>query len=110
MSQKTIAWDRITQLNRKAIEFRSDSELSSNCIRVMENIASRLDITLSKDIKRSYCKSCKTLYGNSRIRLRKGILTVTCGNCGNVRRLPYGNTATFHNEESGDIITSGREF
>ncbi len=89
MSQKTIAWDRISELNRKAQEFRSDRELSSNCIRVMENIASRLDITLAKDIKRSYCKSCKTLYGNFRVRLRKGIVTVVCGNCGDVRRLPY---------------------
>lgn len=89
MSQKSIAWDRIMQLKEKAREFRSDSELSTNCLIVMENIASRLDITLTKEIKRSYCRSCKTIYGNFRLRLRNGVVSVTCGNCGDIRRLPY---------------------
>ncbi|MHB1470096.1 MAG: ribonuclease P protein component 4 [Thermoplasmataceae archaeon] len=89
MSQKTVAWERIRQLNLKAVESRSDYELSSNCLLIMENIASRLDITLTKEIKRSYCKKCKTPYRNCRIRLRKGIISVTCNNCGDIRRIPY---------------------
>jgi ribonuclease P protein subunit RPR2 len=100
MSQKTIAWDRIMQLKKKADEFKSDGELSTNCLKVMENIASRLDITLTKEIKRSYCKSCKTIYGNCRVRLRNGIVAVTCGNCGDIRRLPYVKSAKLRTEKT----------
>ena len=57
----------------------------------MEAIARRTDFTLPGRIKRSYCKRCKTPYGNdTRVRTKKGkILLVTCGSCGDMRRIPY---------------------
>lgn len=63
--------------------------LSRRYVVLSEKIAKRLDVTLPPNIKRSYCKACKTMYGPStRIRLSHGMLTVTCHNCSDVRRIP----------------------
>ncbi|MGP6239564.1 hypothetical protein ACNF40_03990 [Cuniculiplasma sp. SKW4] len=59
-------------------------------INLMENLGKRADLPIPKEIKRSYCKNCKRLYDKkTRIRLKSGNLIITCGNCGNVRRLRY---------------------
>jgi ribonuclease P protein subunit RPR2 len=58
------------------------------CIREMETIAVRFDITLGKHIKRSYCKQCKYPYDKSvRIRIKNHILIITCSRCNSIRRL-----------------------
>lgn len=68
---------------------RRNSALSSRYIDMMERIGRRMDYTLPARIKRSYCKKCKTPYaGNARIRIKKKTVQVTCGNCGDVRRIP----------------------
>nr|Q97C23.2 RecName: Full=Ribonuclease P protein component 4; Short=RNase P component 4; AltName: Full=Rpp21 [Thermoplasma volcanium GSS1] len=55
-------------------------------IDLMERIGRRMDITLPQDIKRMYCKKCKKPYKNVRVRLKKNVITVTCLECGDIRR------------------------
>jgi len=85
-----IAERRINYLFNLAVDNRSEIALCNRYISMAEAIARRMDITLPRDIKRKYCKRCKTLYSvNAHIRLRHRILTVRCGNCGDIRRIPY---------------------
>lgn len=59
-------------------------------VTIAERIAMRMDITLPAQIKRSYCKKCKCPYdANTRIRIAKGIVTVRCSKCSDLRRIPY---------------------
>lgn len=82
-----IARERISGLVFMA---RSNHEMSTRYLSIAENIAKRMDITLPKDIKRAYCKSCKHPYdGSSRIRVKGGLVTVKCAYCEDVRRIPY---------------------
>ncbi|MHB1708737.1 MAG: ribonuclease P Rpr2/Rpp21/SNM1 subunit family protein [Thermoplasmataceae archaeon] len=82
-----IARERISGLVHMA---RSHHEMSTRYLSIAENIAKRMDITLPKEIKRAYCKSCKHPYdGSSRIRVKEGLVTVKCGYCDDVRRIPY---------------------
>ena len=82
-----IAKERISGLVYLAREHR---EMSTRYLSIAENMAKRMDITLSKEIKRAYCKSCKHLYDeSSRIRVKEGLVTVKCAYCDDVRRIPY---------------------
>ncbi|OWP55836.1 MAG: hypothetical protein B2I17_09115 [Thermoplasmatales archaeon B_DKE] len=82
-----IARDRIKSLVELAA---ASHEMEPRYIALAESIARRMDITLPQSIKRSYCKRCKHLYdGKSRMRIKKGIVTITCSHCSDVRRLPY---------------------
>jgi len=82
-----IARDRIKSLVELAA---ASHEMETRYIALAESIAKRMDITLPQSIKRSYCKKCKHLYdGKSRMRIKKGIVTITCSHCSDVRRLPY---------------------
>ncbi|OWP54604.1 MAG: hypothetical protein B2I18_04945 [Cuniculiplasma sp. C_DKE] len=59
----------------------------SEIVKQIEKLSVRFDITLSKNIKRSYCKNCKYPYEhNCRLRIKKGKVLVTCLNCNNIRR------------------------
>ncbi len=86
-----IALERIYILRDLAVKVATpDPQHSRRYIRIAEAIGRRMDITLPRGIKRSYCKKCKLPYGeNTRIRLRRKTLFVHCGNCGNIRRIPY---------------------
>jgi RNase P subunit RPR2 len=54
-----------------------------------EMVAKRLDITLEKKIKRSYCKKCKSIYGaDTKIRIKSHLVIVRCPHCGDIRRFP----------------------
>lgn len=72
------------------VQTQADTAHAARHIRMMERLSLRMDITIPARIKRSYCKECKMPYGTkARIRLKNRLVTVTCGNCGNVRRIPY---------------------
>ena len=81
----------IDSLFTMANETRNANEdRSKRYVLIAEKIAARMDITLERGIKRSYCKSCKTIYGaDTQIRLSNRILIIRCGHCGSVKRIPY---------------------
>lgn len=90
---KDLALERMHYLFKLAEEKKHTSpELAERYIDIAERIAKRLDISLPKEIKRFYCKRCGRPYGDkTRVRVKKGLCLVTCGNCGDLRRLPYRN-------------------
>ncbi|KJE50079.1 MULTISPECIES: ribonuclease P protein component 4 [Acidiplasma] len=84
-----IAMDRINKLYN--LSLISNEYYSKRYIILMERIAKRMDITLPVYIKKSYCKKCKLPYKNERIRIKNGLVIITCPNCGDVRRIPIKN-------------------
>ncbi|MHB8395769.1 MAG: ribonuclease P Rpr2/Rpp21/SNM1 subunit family protein [Thermoplasmataceae archaeon] len=86
---KKIARQRILEL-RALSAMTDDRRLSRRYNEMLSLIALRMDITLERGIKRSFCKNCFTPYGkDSRIRLKRGLLELVCDFCGDVRRIPY---------------------
>ncbi len=84
------AIEAVETLFTMASQSRENEERAHRYVMIAEKIAARMDITLKPTIKRSYCKKCKTLYGSStQIRLSSKIMTVKCGHCGSIRRIPY---------------------
>lgn len=90
---KKIAMERIeVLLEESGKNLCDDIESSRRDIELAEAIAKRMDITLPAEIKRSYCKKCKTPYSHkTTVRLKNGISNIKCSHCGNIRRLPYRN-------------------
>ncbi len=82
-----ISNERINKLYNEALKC-SDMDLSRRYITLMESIAKRMDITLERRIKLSYCKKCKTPYNNFNMRVKNGVIDIKCNYCGNIRRLP----------------------
>ncbi len=82
-----ISRDRINKLYNEAIKC-DDINLSRRYITLMENIAKRMDITIERRIKLSYCKKCKTPYKNFNIRIKSRIINIKCNYCGDIRRIP----------------------
>jgi ribonuclease P protein subunit RPR2 len=88
-AKESIAEKRIAELNAIATSDES-MELRKNAIQIMEDLGKRMDISLQKEVKRNYCKNCKTPYGmNTRVRLKKENVIITCGECGKIRRIRY---------------------
>lgn len=55
-------------------------------------IGMRYNVPLPRQFKRRVCKSCQVflLPGvNCRVRVRRGRITYTCSDCGDIRRFPY---------------------
>lgn len=82
--------ESVSRIFRLADNVRhSDIDLSRRYVKTGEMVAKRLDITLDRKIKRSYCKKCKSIYGaDTRIRIQSHLVLVRCPYCGDVRRFP----------------------
>ena len=86
-----VALSRIAILNGLMEKRKLNDPLLARRYNIIaESIGRRIDVTLPKFVKRSYCKRCKMPYTvDDKIRLKNGILTVTCSKCGDIRRIPY---------------------
>ena len=88
---RDVAMERVFKLSRLAGK-SADPQYRKRYMRLAETIAKRMDMSLPLDIKRSYCKKCGNPYGKlARVRVKRGICIVTCGNCNDLRRWPYRN-------------------
>lgn len=73
----------------------TDPQLARRYNEMITLIAKRMDFTLPQDVKRNFCKRCYSTYGSSAgIRLKQGVVQITCPSCGDVRRLPYARTGS----------------
>ena len=86
--EKRIAKERIDFLLDLAdqMKFRDDL-LARRYVELAVKIATKYRIRLKKK-KLRFCKNCLYPYRHDRIRVRigKGVVRITCMNCGNVRR------------------------
>ncbi len=59
---------------------------------LIRKISMKHNYALPRDIKRSYCKHCKTLFvpgRNCRVRVRRGLVVYRCDSCKRFTRIPY---------------------
>ncbi len=86
--EKKIAASRIDFLLQSAEDKKmSDYELARRYIELSVRIAKKYRIRLRKK-KLKFCKKCLYPYRGDRMRVRvsKGVVRITCMNCGNIRR------------------------
>jgi ribonuclease P protein subunit RPR2 len=87
----------VNDLAEKRINFlvslsmkQSDITLAQRYINIARKIGRRMDITLPREIKRSFCKNCNTPYSSkSTIRLKDRMIIIKCSFCGDKRRIPF---------------------
>lgn len=93
-AERLIAGERIDILFRLAEEralardFRRANRYTGLALR----IGTRYNVRIPREFRRRFCRSCHTFLlpaVNCRVRVRQGRITVTCGACGAVRRMPY---------------------
>jgi RNase P subunit RPR2 len=83
-----ISRERIDTLFNEA-KNTENIDLARRYIRLMEKIGMRMNITIDRTIKRSYCKNCKAPYKDIRISLKNKMIVVQCPYCGDIRRIPF---------------------
>lgn len=54
-------------------------------IRKIKKLAMKHNVQL-KNFRKKFCKKCYSAYRKPKVRIKKGIKSVTCENCGNVSR------------------------
>jgi ribonuclease P protein subunit RPR2 len=92
-NQQKIALDRIARLLQQAEEnFRDYPELSRRHVELARKIAMKYKVRFTDGQKRLFCKRCNAFLKtgvNSRTRIVKGKIVVTCLGCKNVKRMDY---------------------
>lgn len=93
--QQDLVKERIQTLFKQAEEsFKVHPERSRRYVEMALKLSTRYNVRLSPEMKRKFCKSCKSLVIpglNSRTRAspsQKAII-ITCQECGHVTRHPY---------------------
>lgn len=88
---KQIARERVQILFRLAKERQDNPVLSARYVSLAREISMRQRLRLSKQQKRSFCRSCGAFFvpgKNLRVRISRGKVVYTCQECGNVVRVP----------------------
>ncbi|WP_319506409.1 ribonuclease P protein component 4 [uncultured Methanolobus sp.] len=90
---KNIAQERIKYLFELARnELSRDAGRSERYVSLARKIGMRHRVSIPADLKRNFCKDCGSLLipgQNSRTRLKGGCITITCLECGGVKRYPF---------------------
>ena len=101
---RSTARDRIETLYHLAVERAraGDIELARRYTTLARKVGMRYTVRIPGGLKRFTCRRCMAplIPGlNARVRLREGIETVTCLECGSIKRYPYGGRTP---ESGGD--------
>ena len=91
-ARKKVASERIKELLKFSELYKDDEILSKNSIKTAVAISRRHKIRIPLKFKRKFCKKCLTVFiPNKTVRIRtgKGKVTLTCLNCGHIKRIPY---------------------
>jgi len=90
--QRKIARERLEILCEKADEiFSRDTKRADRYVEIARRLAMKLNLRLSKEQKRRFCKHCKKYLrsgNNARIRIREGKIIIYCYNCRKYTRIP----------------------
>lgn len=83
--QKVIAKERVRLLFGQAEDmFSRDKTLANRYVKVARKIAMKVKMPLPRELKRKYCKFCYSFLRpgvNSRSRIRKGKVIISCFEC-----------------------------
>ncbi len=90
---RSIATERINYLFELAgKEHSNDPARSDRYVSLARKIGMRHRVRIPSELKRAFCKKCGSYLvagNNSRVRLKKGCIVVTCLECGNIKRYPF---------------------
>jgi len=90
--QKEMAQKRVRILLQEADSaFNSDKSLANRYVNLARKIAMKVQLKLPKELKRRYCKFCYSYLRpgvNSRARIRKGKVIISCLECKKFMRVP----------------------
>ena len=88
---KQISLERIYRLFELAdYELKKHPERSKRYVELAGKISSRNKVRIPQTLKKSFCKKCGSFLKegiNSKVRVTKSYLCVTCSECGNVRKI-----------------------
>jgi RNase P subunit RPR2 len=71
------------------------SIIESGKVKKARKLAMRHNLRLTSELRSQFCHKCNSvLKGNSRTRLNKGKLAITCLKCGNTTRTPIKSKKT----------------
>jgi ribonuclease P protein subunit RPR2 len=89
---KKIAGERVERLLSLAEEVaKEDPKLSDRYVALAWRIKTKYNLRLPRSLKLRFCRRCLSYWKpgeTSRVRIREGILTITCMRCGWIYRLP----------------------
>lgn len=100
MSRRKKGYYRARELARERIErlflLAEEEHLrrpdrSDRYVAIARRMGMRMRVRIPRRLKRRVCKGCRCYLspGRTRVRLRDGIMTVTCAECGEQMRYPY---------------------
>ncbi len=90
--ERRIADERIILLMKLAEkEAISNPERARRYVTMARRIAMKYRRKMPSEYRRRFCKKCFSFFttSNCRIRIRRGIKSILCLNCGWRRRIPY---------------------
>ncbi len=87
-TKQQIAKERIEILFKQA---KLEPKMANRYIQLARKIAMKARISIPKELKRKFCKHCKTYFqkANYKIRLKKGKKHYWCLTCKKLTRVPY---------------------
>ncbi|MCJ2555539.1 MAG: ribonuclease P [Candidatus Thermoplasmatota archaeon] len=92
--ERRIARERILILFQQAEKesLRGNLRRSNRYVQLARRIGMRYNTPFPSALKRRFCRKCGSFLlpsENSRVRLRSSRITITCGECGHIMRMPY---------------------
>lgn len=72
--------------------FEKSKELANNYVRKARNLAMKHRMKLPLELRRKFCKTCYSYLipgKNSRVRVSKGKVVISCFECKGFTRIPY---------------------
>ncbi len=94
---KSIALERVKRLLDFASKiFKENPELAHRYAEMAWKLKTRYNLKLPKPLKLKICRKCQKLWvpgKTCRVRLRSNqpYMSITCLNCGYIKRIPYKN-------------------
>jgi ribonuclease P protein subunit RPR2 len=91
--ERKIARERIQILFELAEKEAKNGNLrrARRYVHLARRIGMRYNTPLTSGMRRRFCRKCGSflLPSENRVRLRSSRITVTCGECGHIMRMPY---------------------
>lgn len=90
---KNLAFERVGRLFELAEDaFCCRPDLSDRYVRLAWRLKTRYNLRLPRDLSMKFCRKCLSFWkpgASCRVRIKSGMVIITCLRCGRVRRLPY---------------------
>ena len=87
-NQTKIARERMEILIKEAAKRAGEPVLARRYITLLRKIGMRYNVKVPVEIRRQFCKACSSYITGARVRVKSKTITITCGNCNKITRIP----------------------